>query len=150
MFSVIQLAIVGCNDKVCKFWGSKLLNQITDLTLVSISPQSSAVNTQLVTGFYHCGKYHICEFHLVSLNLLTFLLCILVLFICYVIQVVVRYIVQGFTLGEGGTQYYGSHFPLLRSVPPSPTVGSDVTLRKNGSVFIRCRTMAVGAALALW
>ena len=30
-----------------------------------------------------------------------------------------------------------------------PTVGSDVTLRQNGSVFIRCRTMAVSAALAL-
>ena len=29
------------------------------------------------------------------------------------------------------------------------TVGSDVTLRQNRSVFIRCRTMAVGAALAL-
>ena len=29
------------------------------------------------------------------------------------------------------------------------TVGSDVTLCQNGSVFIRCRTMAVGAALAL-
>ena len=29
------------------------------------------------------------------------------------------------------------------------TAGSDVTLCQNGSVFIRCRTMAVGAALAL-
>ena len=29
------------------------------------------------------------------------------------------------------------------------SVGSDVTLRQNGSVIIRCRTMAVGAALAL-
>ena len=29
------------------------------------------------------------------------------------------------------------------------SVGSDVTLRQNWSVFIRCRTMAVGAALAL-
>ena len=29
------------------------------------------------------------------------------------------------------------------------TVGSDVTLRQNWSVFIRCRTMPVGAALAL-
>ena len=29
------------------------------------------------------------------------------------------------------------------------TVGSDVTLRENCSVFIRCRTMPVGAALAL-
>ena len=28
-------------------------------------------------------------------------------------------------------------------------VSSDVTLRQNGSVFIQCRTMAVGAALAL-
>ena len=28
------------------------------------------------------------------------------------------------------------------------TVGSDVTLRENGSVFIRCRTMSIGAALA--
>ena len=29
------------------------------------------------------------------------------------------------------------------------TVGSDVTLRENWSVFIRCRTMPLGAALAL-
>ena len=29
------------------------------------------------------------------------------------------------------------------------TVGSDVTLRENWSVFIRCRTMPVGAVLAL-
>ena len=28
-----------------------------------------------------------------------------------------------------------------------PTVGSDVTLCQNGSVFIRCRTMAMGATL---
>ena len=28
-------------------------------------------------------------------------------------------------------------------------VGSDVTLRENWSVFIRCRTMPLGAALAL-
>ena len=32
---------------------------------------------------------------------------------------------------------------------PPPTVGSDVTLRQNWSVFIRCRTMPLGAALAL-
>ena len=30
------------------------------------------------------------------------------------------------------------------------TVGSDVTLRQNWSVFIRCRTMAMVAALPLW
>ena len=35
------------------------------------------------------------------------------------------------------------------SPPPPSTVGSDVTLRENWSVFIRCRTMPVGAALAL-
>ena len=29
------------------------------------------------------------------------------------------------------------------------TVGSDVTLRENWSVFIRCRTLPVGAALVL-
>ena len=29
------------------------------------------------------------------------------------------------------------------------TGGSDVTLRENWSVFIRCRTVPVGAALAL-
>ena len=28
-------------------------------------------------------------------------------------------------------------------------VGSDMTLRENWSVFIRCRTMPLGAALAL-
>ena len=36
----------------------------------------------------------------------------------------------------------------LQTTPP-PTVGSDMTLRQNWSVFIQRRTMAVGAALAL-
>ena len=36
----------------------------------------------------------------------------------------------------------------LQTTPP-PTVGSDMTLRQNWSVFIRCRTTPVGAALAL-
>ena len=39
---------------------------------------------------------------------------------------------------------------VQNSETPPPTVGSDVTLRQNWSVNIRCRTIAVGAALALW
>ena len=44
---------------------------------------------------------------------------------------------------------YGKSIPTILREGGS-TVGSDVTLHQNGSVFIRCRTMAVGAALSLW
>ena len=37
------------------------------------------------------------------------------------------------------------HF--ISYVPGEGTVGSDVTLRENWSVFIRCRNMTLGAAL---
>ena len=52
------------------------------------------------------------------------------------------------------TQIYVSLPPNKFSSPlniltPPPTVGSDVTIRQNWSVAIRCRTMAVGAALVL-
>ena len=38
-------------------------------------------------------------------------------------------------------------YPL--NPPPPPRVGSNVTLCENGSVFIRCHTMPIGAALAI-
>ena len=47
------------------------------------------------------------------------------------------------------------HFDQDCTTPPNhalaspPTLGSDVTLRENWSVFIRCRTMPLGAALAV-
>ena len=38
---------------------------------------------------------------------------------------------------------------LRHQIGEGGTVGSNVTLRQNWSVFIRCRTIALGAALAL-
>ena len=43
----------------------------------------------------------------------------------------------------------GSENALMVRVGGWGTVCSDVTLRENWPVFIRCRTMPVGAALAL-
>ena len=56
------------------------------------------------------------------------------------------------TRGLQWCMLYPLAVPLLGEwIPPPPyTVGSDVKLRQNRSVFIWCHTMPVGAAWPIW